>query len=315
MNKRLIIVTGNKGYLGPLVVKGLRDRNYVVVGVDIDLYQEYIPFAYLPDYQVTHANQILSIFDQPRAVVHLAAISNDPMGELHPKLTYDTNVGVAAEMASLFPDAHHILASSASVYGINPDTCVEDTPVNPLTVYADSKIKAERILESISGTAAFLRFGTLWGDAPNFRVDLAVNHFAVEAETNKKIEPLSNARRPIVHVQDAADAIIRAVDGGPAMFHGIYNVASENVQMFGVAEKMAAEYNVAVSADESLANADRRSYYVGTLRDPHLVSGSPRKVSDPELLQRLLACAGKNRGKMSRIAELKLSLDSMGQEE
>lgn len=312
MNKRLVIVSGNLGYLGPIVVKGLRDRNYIVVGVDTEMYPASIPFAYLPDVQVSHPNQILSIFAEPRAVVHLAALSNDPMGELDHRLTYDTNVGLAAELASLFPEAHQILASSASVYGINPDTCVEHTPLNPLTAYADSKIKAERILESITGTAAFLRFGTLWGDAPNFRIDLAINHFALEAALSGKIEPLSNARRPVLHVQDAADAIVKVVDGGPSVYHGIYNIATENIQMFNLAERMAEEYNVEFVKDDTLADSDRRSYFVGTLREPHLINGSPRVTSDSALLQRLYACADKNKTKPARIDELKKLLANEG---
>lgn len=309
---RVVIVTGNRGYLGPLVVKALRDRNYLVVGVDPVIYDEDIPFAYLPDVQVAHPNGILSIFSEPKAVVHLAAISNDPMGQLAPSLTYATNVDLVAEVASLFPDAQHILASSASVYGVAQDLCVEQSTVNPLTAYADSKVKAERLLDTIVPNGTILRFATLWGDAPNFRVDLGINHFALEAVTTNRITPTSDAKRPLLHVQDAADTIVKAIDGGKANYHGIYNVTGQNTNMFKAAETIGALLNAEVIKDESLANSDHRSYYMGTLRDPHLAPTNPRVINDAEAVQRLAACASKNRNKPSRIEELKRELAGNG---
>lgn len=305
---RVIIVTGNRGYLGPLVVKALRDRNYLVIGVDPVIYDEDIPFAYLPDVQVAHPNALLSIFDRPKAVVHLAAISNDPMGELAPGLTYTTNVDLVAEVASLFPDTQHILASSASVYGVSTDLCVEQTPLNPLTAYADSKAKAERLMDTVVPNSTILRFATLWGDAPNFRVDLGINHFALEAVTTNRIAPTSDAKRPILHVQDAADAIVKVIDGGIQNYHGIYNITGQNTSMFKAAETIGALLNAEVVKDETLANADHRSYYMGSVRDPHLIPMNPRVINDAETIQRLAACASKNRNKPSRIEELKREL-------
>lgn len=305
---RVIVVTGNRGYLGPLVVKALRDRNYLVIGVDPVIYDEDIPFAYLPDVQVAHPNGILSIFDKPKAVVHLAAISNDPMGELATGLTYTTNVDLVAEVASLFPNTQHILASSASVYGISQDICVEQSLLNPLTAYADSKVKAERLMDTVVPNSTILRFATLWGDAPNFRVDLGINHFALEAVTTNRITPTSDAKRPILHVQDAADAIVKAIDGGIQNYHGIYNVTGQNTSMFKAADTIGALLNSEVIKDESLANADHRSYYMGSLRDPHLCPTNPRVISDFDIIQQLAACASKNRNKPSRIEELKREL-------
>lgn len=305
---KYVIVTGNRGYLGPIVVKALRDRGYATIGVDIGLYDEDIPFAYLPELQVGTVNEIVTAFSNPTAVVHLAAISNDPMGEIDTRLTYNTNVNLVAEIASLFPDSHHVLASSGSVYGFREDTCVEQTLVEPLTAYADSKVKAERILETISPSATILRFGTLWGDSPNFRVDLAINHFAYEAITTGKVEPLSDAKRPFLHVQDAANAIVKAINEGKHIYHGVYNVATENTTTFAAADKIASALNAECIKDDTLRDSDKRSYHIGTLREPHLVEMHPIKLSDQEAVQRLAACASKNRTKLRRIDELKRQL-------
>lgn len=304
---RVVIVTGNRGYLGPIVVKSLRDRGYLVVGVDPALYDADIPFAYLPDVQVQTLNGILTSFGNPTAVVHLAAISNDPMGDLSLSLTYATNVDLVAEAVDIFPNAQHILASSASVYGVSNDVCVEQTPVSPLTAYADSKVKAERVIETMAANSTILRFATLWGESPNFRVDLFVNRFALDAVTTGKITPLSNAKRPLLHVRDAADAIVHAVEGGKQKYFGIYNVTGQNTTVFAAANVIGEVLNAEVVIDPALADSDYRSYFTGTLRDPHLCPSEPFTLF-AENIEALAACAGKNRNKLPRIEELKREL-------
>jgi nucleoside-diphosphate-sugar epimerase len=163
-------------------------------------------------------------------------------------------------------------------------------------------------MDTVVPNSTILRFATLWGDAPNFRVDLGINHFALEAATTNRITPTSDAKRPILHVQDAADAIVKAIDGGIQNYHGIYNVTGQNTSMFKAADTIGALLNAEVIKDESLANADHRSYYMGTLRDPHLCPTNPRVINDSDTIQRLAACASKNRNKPSRIEELKREL-------
>lgn len=304
---RVVIVTGNRGYLGPMVVKSLRDRGYLVIGVDPIIYEANMPFAYLPDVQVSTLNGILPSFGDPKAVIHLAAISNDPMGELSPSLTYATNVDLVAEAADIFPNAQHILASSASVYGAANDVCVEQTPTSPLTAYADSKVKAERVIETMAANSTILRLATLWGESPNFRVDLFINRFVLDAVTTGKIIPKSNAKRPILHIRDAANAIVQAVDGGKQKYFGIYNVTGQNTTVFSAANVIGETLHAEVVIDQNLADADHRSYFAGTLRDPHLCPSNPITLS-AGMIEVLASCAGNNKTKLPRIEELRREL-------
>ena len=308
-----VIVTGNLGYLGPIVVKKLREQGAVILGVDPNFYPVELPYAYTADFQVSSIDKAPRAFWEPRTVVHLAAISNDPMAEVNKALTYDTNVGLVAELAEAFQGAKHVLASSASVYGFGQEfACSETSELNPLSAYADSKIKAERVLDMLNPNSTMLRFGTLWGAAPNFRTDLAINHFAIEALVNKKIAPLSDSKRPILHVDDAADAIVKAALAGKEEYAGVYNVLGQNVSIFEAARKVGASMNVDVETDASKSDSDKRSYHIGTFRTPHLVSPLPILLGDEDAMSRLAASADKFKDRPGRIVELKKLLDASG---
>lgn len=306
--KKSVVVTGNLGYLGPIVVRNLRERGYVVAGVDPQLYPANLQWNYKPEIQVGNIEQLPRAFWNPLAVLHLAAISNDPMAELDERLTYDTNVRLVAEVADMFPDARHILASSASVYGFNPENCIESSPVNPLSTYASSKIAAENILNLLNPMSISLRFGTLWGASPNFRIDLAINHFALEAVMHNKIVPMSNARRPILHVEDAAKALVDAVEARSETHHGIYNIVAENVEIFDAAARVGEATGAEVVVDSQKKDADGRSYFSGTIRDPHLVPRQAISLGDKVAMSQLTKCALDNFKTPPRIEALKALL-------
>lgn len=307
-----VIVTGNLGYLGPIVVKKLRDQGAVVLGIDTNFFPANLPYEYTPDYQVGSFDQTPRAFWTPKAVLHLAAISNDPMGDLNPALTYQTNVGIVAEIAEAMGDAKHVLASSASVYGYTDQAAMETSPLNPLSAYADSKVKAERVLRMLSPHATILRFGTLWGASPNFRTDIMVNRFAVEALANNKIEPLSNAKRPILHINDAAETLVRTALGHKEEWADVYNVLAENVNVFDAARKVGLAMNVDVVTDETKTDADKRSYWMGTYKTPHLVEDTFIKVGDETAMAQLAAYADKFKEQPGRIAQLRSVLDAAG---
>ena len=303
-----VIVTGNLGYLGPLVVRKLRKEGYVVLGVDPGFFPAKIPFECVADVQVASVDQIPRAFWEPKAVVHLAAISNDPMGELNANLTYRTNVNLVAEIADMFSSAKQVLASSASVYGWSEKNCVETDPIDPLSVYADSKVKAERVLQMITPNAAILRFATLWGSAPNFRTDLVVNRFFIQAIKDGSIKPLSNAKRPLLHVSDAADAIAKVV-AEPDKYGGVYNVNSENTTVFDIASKVGAFANVPVVLDESVKDADNRSYHIGTFEVDHLMPLQPIKVGDEQAMNLLQFSASAYKDMPTRLEAIKALFD------
>lgn len=307
-----IIVTGNLGYLGPIVVKKLRDQGAVVLGIDPNFYEAKLPYEYTADYQVASFDQTPRAFWEPKAVLHLAAISNDPMGEINPMLTYQTNVGLVAEIAEAMSGAKHVLASSASVYGFTDQAAMETSAFNPLSAYADSKVKAERVLRMLVPHATILRFGTLWGASPNFRTDLVVNHFAVESLTNGKIEPLSNAKRPLLHVNDAASTLVKVALGHKEEWADAYNILGENVNVFDVARKVGLAMNVDVVTDETKTDADKRSYWMGTFQNPHLIEHDFIRVGDDASMTQLAACADKFKGQPGRIEQLRSMLDAAG---
>ena len=306
-----IIVTGNLGYLGPIVVKKLREQGAVVLGIDPNFFEADLPYDCTPDVQVTSLDKAPRAFWEPKAVVHLAAISNDPMGDLNPTLTYNTNVTLVSEVAEAFNGAKHVLASSASVYGFTDQAASETDQLGPLTAYADSKVKAERVLRMIAPNATILRFGTLWGSSPNFRTDLMVNRFAIEALTKGKIEPTSNAKRPILHIDDAAECIVKVALAHKEEWADVYNVAGENVNVFDVARKVGLAMNVDVVTDETKADVDKRSYWMGTFKVPHLAPAEPIKVGDETAMAQLAASAAKFKDQPGRVVELKQMLDRM----
>ena len=307
-----IIVTGNLGYLGPIVVKKLRDQGAVVLGIDPNFYEAKLPYEYTADYQVASFDQTPRAFWEPKAVLHLAAISNDPMGEINPSLTYQTNVGLVAEIAEAMSGAKHVLASSASVYGFTDQAAMETSAFNPLSAYADSKVKAERVLRMLVPHATILRFGTLWGASPNFRTDLVVNHFAVEALTKGKIEPLSNAKRPLLHVNDAANTLVKVALGHKEEWANVYNVLGENTNVFDIARRVGLAMNVDVVTDETKTDADKRSYWMGTFQEPHLVETSFNHVGEETAMTQLAACADKFKDQPGRIEQLRSVLDAAG---
>lgn len=306
-----IIVTGNLGYLGPIVVKKLREQGAVVLGIDPNFYEEDLPYECTADVQVATLEKAPRAFWEPKAVLHLAAISNDPMGDLRPALTYYTNVTLLSEIAEAFNGAKHVLASSASVYGFTEQAASETDALNPLTAYADSKVKAERVLRMVAPHSTILRFGTLWGASPNFRTDLMVNRFAIEALTKGKIEPLSNAKRPILHINDAADTMVKVALGHKEEWVDVYNVLGENVNVFDAARKVGLAMNVDVVTDETKADADKRSYWMGTFKTPHLISTDAIKVGDETAMTQLAASAAKFKDQPGRVTQLKQMLDRM----
>jgi nucleoside-diphosphate-sugar epimerase len=157
--------------------------------------------------------------------------------------------------------------------------------------------------------------GTLWGAAPNFRTDLVVNRFAIEAIKNKEIKPLSNSKRPLLHVNDAAEAFVTAGLANREQYSGIFNVNGENVEIFDVAKRVGAAYNVPVIIDESQAGADQRSYHIGTFQTPHLCPSSPTLVGDEKAMKQLEYSATAFQDKPTRLEELVRMLDTGGSEE
>ena len=220
-----VLVTGNNGYIGSMLTQLLLDRDHHVVGLDTNYYQgcELISFQYPKMKQIskdirTVAKKDLQNID---AVIHLAALSNDPLGAFDAKLTDDINYGATVKLAKLAKEAgirRFLYASSCSMYGIAGDEPVtEDSPLSPVTEYAISKGKSEEALSKMADnnfSPVFLRAATAYGVAPMLRCDLVVNNLTGWAYTTGKIRIMSDGTpwRPTIHVADLAQAYIACLE-------------------------------------------------------------------------------------------------------
>jgi len=274
-----ILVTGNLGYVGTVVTAELQRAGHRVTGYDAGYFGDCtMTPAQPPDRQFIADTRDFdpSAMSGIDGVVHLAALSNDPLGELDPQLTEKINVGGLEAVAVSARDAgveRFVFASSCSLYGKSELGSVlnEDAAQNPLTAYARSKVAGETLLRELT-TPAFrpiaLRFSTGYGYSPRPRLDLVVNNLVASGLTNGTIVLESDGTpwRPLIHVEDMAQAICVALESDHAAVGGrAYNVGleSENYQIRTVAQMVSNKLGgLPLSMKPIGASGDQRSYNV-----------------------------------------------------
>ncbi|RZS96967.1 NAD-dependent epimerase/dehydratase family protein [Cecembia calidifontis] len=220
-----ILITGNMGYIGPVLIRHLRKKypNAELIGYDVGYFANCLTnAAFFPDIQLSHQifgdvrNFPPSLLKDIDAVIFLAAISNDPMGKQYEEITMQVNCHSAIKMAEAAKNEgvkSFVFASSCSIYGAADDAPKkENDKLNPLTAYARSKVEAEIGLEKLASesfTVTCFRFGTACGFSERLRLDLVLNDFVASALINKEITILSDGTpwRPLINVQDMARAI------------------------------------------------------------------------------------------------------------
>lgn len=271
-----VLVTGNQGYIGPAVVSQLQKDGHKVVGLDsgffIGNWYEAGPTVETINCDVRDVRpEHLFGID---AIVHLAGLSNDPLGSLDSALTQEINADATVCLARLARECgvrRFIFSSSCSVYGAPEQEWVdEDTPPGPLTPYAESKVASERALGELADEAfcvVSLRNATAFGYSPYLRTDLVVNDFTTRAYLRREVLLNSDgtAWRPLVHIHDIARAMVLALTAPEENINGVVlNVGSDaqNYSVMQIARAVAERIPGARVQIAAGAGADRRSYRV-----------------------------------------------------
>jgi nucleoside-diphosphate-sugar epimerase len=277
-----VLVTGNNGYIGTVMVPMLQAEGFEVTGLDSDLFEGCV----FGDASVTGAiSNIIYLKKDIRdvqlsdlkgidAVVHLCALSNDPLGNLNPKVTYEINHEASVRLAKLAKQAgveRYVLSSSCSVYGAaTADVVNEESEVKPVTPYASSKVLAEKDISKLADstfTPTFMRSSTAYGLSPMLRFDLVVNNFVAWSFTKGTVLLKSDgsAWRPFVHIQDISRAFIAALHApGDVVRNQIFNVG-KNEQNFRIREVAEIVKQIVPNSQIKYvegAETDQRSYRV-----------------------------------------------------
>ncbi|MGE5302746.1 MAG: NAD-dependent epimerase/dehydratase family protein [Alphaproteobacteria bacterium] len=295
-----ILITGNMGYVGPILVRRLRDsyQEAELIGLDLGYFGNCLSSAgILPECRVNRqyfadvrnfSDDVLTGVD---AVVYLAALSNDPLGHAFEEATLDINYRACIRAATKAKEAgvkSFAYASSCSVYGYAEDGArTEESAVNPLTAYAKSKVWTERDLASLADRdfrVTCLRFATACGMSDRLRLDLVLNDFVAGALASKKITILSDGTpwRPLIHIKDMARAIDWAIRRDPSETDSflVVNVGCDqwNYQVKDLAEAVAQVIpGVEISINKN-AQPDKRSYRVSFEKFKQLAPGYTPQV-------------------------------------
>lgn len=238
--KKKILITGIDGYIGS-VMEAVLQKDYDITGLDAGFYSMsrlYHQNCYLSKRLVKDVRDVtLEDLDDMYAVIHLAELSNDPLGDLNPMLTKSINVQGSLKLATLAREAgvkRFIYSSSCAVYGASDEIKTEKSSVNPQTLYAKCKLINEANIAKLacgSFTPTFMRNATAFGLSPSMRFDLSVNDISGQSVINSKIKLNSTgaAWRPFTHVNDISNAF-KTVMEAPAreVFNEVFNVGSND---------------------------------------------------------------------------------------
>ncbi len=322
-----ILVTGINGYIGTVLAEKLQKKGYQVIGWDTDYFKSITLGKYKNNFSTKKLDVRESNIDLKGVdcIIHLAALSNDPMGALNEKLTSDINYKATIKLAKLAKKMgvkRFIFSSSCAVYGIAKENIVDEkSQINPLTAYAKSKALVENELKKLAGDnfcVCLLRNATAYGFSPRFRNDLVVNNLVTSGLAFGEIRVLSDGTpwRPLVDVRDLCDIFIEFIEVDKNLVNGkVFNSGfnDSNYQVKDILEiikKYLPKCKIIYTGEHG---KDSRSYKVNfnKLRKlfPKIIQKWPLEKSIPDLIEELnknkFKKANFERGKFERLKVLK----------
>ncbi|MFF0560513.1 NAD-dependent epimerase/dehydratase family protein [Streptomyces sp. NPDC004266] len=284
-----VLLTGHQGYLGTVMAPVLTAAGHEVVGLDSGLFADCVlgpapadPAGHRVDLRDVTAEHVAGV----DAVIHLGALSNDPLGSLAPELTYDINHHASVRLARLAREAgvkRFLYASTCSVYGAagGDELVTEDAPLRPVTPYAESKVRVEDDLHALADddfTPVYMRNATAFGYSPRLRADIVLNNLVGHALLSGEVLVLSDGTpwRPLVHAADIARAFTAALEAPREAVHDqAFNIGSEvnNVTVAEIAAQVAEAVDGSKVVITGETGADPRSYRVDFSRFRSAVPG------------------------------------------
>lgn len=281
-----VLITGSQGYIGTVLGPLLRQAGHEVAGFDSDLYRSCTFGRAVPDIPFIEKDirqAELADVTGYDVICHLAALSNDPLGNLDPELTYDINYRASLRLAELAKRAgvgRFIFSSSCSTYGAGGDEMLDEhSGFHPVTPYGKSKVMAEKDMATLASetfSPIFLRNATAYGVSPRLRFDLVLNNLAAWAFTTGKVLMKSDGSpwRPIVHIRDISLAFLAVMEAPREVVHNeAFNVGltDENLQIRDIARIVGQTVPQCHVEFAEGASSDTRNYRVNCEKLPRTV--------------------------------------------
>ena len=267
-----ILVTGGAGYIGTsLVPKLLRAGHEVTVFDNLMVGgNQLLPFFRYENFKfvrgdIRHKEELKKVVEGKDIIIHLAALVGFPVCRMNPQLSQEINVdGTVNLIESCTDDQVVFYGSTGSNYGAVTDICTEETPLHPLSLYGETKTKAEQLLMERDNTIAY-RFATAFGVSPRFRLDLLINDFSYKCiKDGYLVVYEKNYMRTFIHVSDIAECFVFGIDNMDKMMGNVFNVGDDNMNHSKeeVCNMIGKKTGAFIHYEEIGEDADKRNYVV-----------------------------------------------------